>query len=200
MNDPRDITINIFINGIQQDHQRIKTHAALTLKHLFESCNSNNNVDLMQPFFKDVFAAIENQIFQPQAVLQTSFTGFIDALNTIFEVCDGSNRTLDTLIYFLGKVQEILNDSNILGQNIIPEQVEVFLNNYCGLCQICMAYVKIEQPDFSSNVVQLIVAMFNKLQKVNVGGLIMLNGLVESIGENILNHVDELGRFIVKGT
>lgn len=100
----------------------------------------------------------------------------------------------------MGKVQEILNDSNILGQNIIPEQVEVFLNNYCGLCQICMAYVKIEQPDFSSNVVQLIVAMFNKLQKVNVGGLIMLNGLVESIGENILNHVDELGRFIVKGT
>jgi len=58
----------------------------------------------MQPFFKQVFSSIENQIFEPQAVVSTSFTGFIDALNTIFEVCDGSNRTLETLSYFLGKV------------------------------------------------------------------------------------------------
>ena len=43
--------------------------------------------------------------------------------------------------------------------------------------------------------------MFNTLNdKVNIGGLMMLNGLIASIEDKIGPHIEKLGMYIVKGT
>jgi len=58
----------------------------------------------MNNYFRQVYQVIEAQIFMPNAVLQSSFSGFIDSLNTIFEVCEPEQRSLEILGYFLEKI------------------------------------------------------------------------------------------------
>lgn len=137
----------------------------------------------------------------PNAVLQHSFTGFIDSISTIFEVCDPKNKNQQILGYLLEKIKDILQNPQLLGQGTNKEQLEVFLNNYCGLFQICIVNVKITDQNYITGIIDLIIAMFNILNnKVNSGGLMMLTGLIASIEDKIEPHVNKLGEYIVKGT
>lgn len=67
------------------------------------------------------------------------------------------------------------------------EQIEVFLNQYTSIAQPLLVYLAgdVYEANYIQNVIALVTQTFTIQGQVLTGGLLVLNGLINGVGESV---------------
>ena len=134
-----------------------------------------------------------------QAILAGLTNSLSDSLTTCSEECDSENlkqENYDLLMQTLDIIHKITHSSATELPSLNEEQVDHLLNNCCGAVQVFLVRTGPIKDEMSESIVNLCLAMFQTFGRVTVGGLLILNGLINAIGGDICKYLDSVISFV----
>ncbi|CDW87040.1 importin subunit beta-1-like [Stylonychia lemnae] len=197
------VIIPVFIQALQ-DKPRISNQVCRAIEYLSYSCGGSDPFqaqNYLTPFFKPLF----DSLFQNAH--RTDFDGTqcnlaLSSFSALQALCENAavnsyDQLYNTLLPVLQLIEQTMNTA-VHGE-IKSKEFQDYLT---GLLQIILVKVGNKVDNITaSNIIKLIVMIFQNQKKVTENGLIALSGLINGVADRV--DINEFGSYLVfalKGT